>query len=95
MMVFSLQRIPKWWIWMYYLCPMSWALNGMLTSQYGDVNKEISAFEEKKTIAKFLEDYYGFHHDFLGVVGVVLIVIPIVIAILFAYCIGNLNFQKR
>ncbi|KHN03241.1 Pleiotropic drug resistance protein 3 [Glycine soja] len=88
-------RIPKWWIWMYYLCPMSWALNGMLTSQYGDVNKEISAFEEKKTIAKFLEDYYGFHHDFLGVVGVVLIVIPIVIAILFAYCIGNLNFQKR
>ncbi|KAG4929458.1 hypothetical protein JHK86_046419 [Glycine max] len=89
------QRIPKWWIWMYYLCPMSWALNGMLTSQYGDVNKEISAFEEKKTIAKFLEDYYGFHHDFLGVVGVVLIVIPIVIAILFAYCIGNLNFQKR
>ncbi|RDX80824.1 Pleiotropic drug resistance protein 3, partial [Mucuna pruriens] len=88
-------QIPKWWIWMYYLCPMSWVLNGMLTSQYGDVNRKISAFEEKKAVAKFLEDYYGFHHDFLGVTGVVLIVIPIVIAILFAYCIGNLNFQRR
>ncbi|KAL2338894.1 hypothetical protein Fmac_013340 [Flemingia macrophylla] len=88
-------QIPKWWIWMYYLCPMSWTLNGMLTSQYGDINKEITAFEEKKTIAKFLEDYYGFHHDFLGVTCVVLILIPIIIAILFAYCIGNLNFQKR
>ncbi|XP_027919830.1 pleiotropic drug resistance protein 3-like isoform X1 [Vigna unguiculata] len=88
-------QIPKWWIWMYYLCPMSWALNGMLTSQYGDADKEISAFEEKKTIVQFLEDYYGFHHDFLSVTGVVLIVFPISIAILFAYCIGKLNFQKR
>lgn len=90
-----MQQIPKWWIWMYYLCPVSWALNGMLTSQYGDANEEISAFEEKKTIVQFLEDYYGFHHDFLSVIGVVLMVFPISIAILFAYCIGKLNFQKR
>jgi len=91
----SPQQIPKWWIWMYYLCPMSWALNGMLTSQYGDAGKEISAFGEKKTIAQFLDDYYGFHHDFLSVIGVVLIVFPFSIAIVFAYCIGKLNFQKR
>ncbi|XP_027329792.1 pleiotropic drug resistance protein 3 [Abrus precatorius] len=88
-------RIPKWWIWMYYLCPMSWVLNGMLTSQYGDIDKHISVFEEKKTVADFLQDYYGFHHDFLGVTGLVLIVIPIVLAVLFAYCVGNLNFQRR
>ncbi|WVZ09670.1 hypothetical protein V8G54_014200 [Vigna mungo] len=62
-------QIRKWWIWMYYLCPASWALNGMLTSQYGDADQEISAFEEKKTIFQFLEDYYGFHHDFLSVIA--------------------------
>ncbi|KAK7291744.1 hypothetical protein RIF29_07127 [Crotalaria pallida] len=88
-------QIPKWWIWMYYLCPMSWALNGMLTSQYGDIKKEISAFEETKTVAAFLEDYYGFHHDFLGVTALVLIAFPIVFSLLFSYFIGNLNFQRR
>ncbi|KAK2646917.1 hypothetical protein Ddye_022112 [Dipteronia dyeriana] len=88
-------HIPKWWLWLYYICPTSWALNGMLTSQYGDIKKEISVFGETKTVAAFLEDYFGFHHNFLGVVAVVLIVFPIVFASLFAYFIGKLNFQKR
>ncbi|KAK4275216.1 hypothetical protein QN277_018340 [Acacia crassicarpa] len=88
-------HIPKWWLWLYYLCPLSWALNGMLTSQYGELNTEISAFGGTSTVAAFLKDYFGFHHDFLGVTGVVLIVFPIVFAVTFAYCIGNLNFQRR
>ncbi|TXG71483.1 hypothetical protein EZV62_000062 [Acer yangbiense] len=88
-------HIPKWWLWLYYICPTSWTLNGMLTSQYGDIKKEISVFGETKTVATFLEDYFGFHHNFLGVVAVVLIVFPIVFASLFAYFIGKLNFQKR
>ncbi|KAL1334328.1 hypothetical protein HN51_063260 [Arachis hypogaea] len=92
-------QIPKWWIWMYYLCPTSWALNGLLTSQYGDINREISvtAFTDAKTrtIAEFLRDYYGFHHDLLGVTGALLIVFPVIFALLFAYCIGHLNFLRR
>ena len=36
-----MQRIPMWWIWLYYICPTSWALEGMFTSQYGDLDKEI------------------------------------------------------
>nr|XP_023885614.1 pleiotropic drug resistance protein 3-like isoform X1 [Quercus suber]POE69405.1 pleiotropic drug resistance protein 3 [Quercus suber] len=88
-------HIPTWWLWLYYLCPTSWALNGMLTSQYGDIDKEISAFGEPTTVSAFLEDYFGFHHNLLGVVAVVLIIFPIVFASLFAYCIGKLNFQRR
>ncbi|XP_072063402.1 pleiotropic drug resistance protein 3 isoform X2 [Arachis hypogaea] len=92
-------QIPKWWIWMYYLCPTSWALNGLLTSQYGDINKVISVTifkdAETKTIAEFLRDYYGFHHDLLGVTGLLLIVFPVISALLFAYCIGHLNFLRR
>ncbi|XP_021594312.1 pleiotropic drug resistance protein 3 [Manihot esculenta] len=88
-------RIPKWWLWLYYLCPTSWILNGMLTSQFGDINKEILVFGEKKTVAAFLEDYFGFHHSFLGVIGAVLIIFPFVSASLFAYFIGKLNFQRR
>jgi len=90
-----MQRIPMWWIWLYYICPTSWALEGMFTSQYGDLDKEISVFGETKTASAFIEDYFGYRQDFLGVVGLVLIIIPIVIASLFTYFIGKLNFQRR
>ncbi|KAF9674339.1 hypothetical protein SADUNF_Sadunf10G0117000 [Salix dunnii] len=43
------KKIPMWWIWCYYLCPTSWSLNVFLTSQYGDIDKEIFIFGELKT----------------------------------------------
>lgn len=67
----------------------------MLTAQYGDIQNEILAFGETKTVAAFLEDYFGFHYNLLGLVAVVLILLPIVFAALFAYFIGKLNFQRR
>jgi hypothetical protein len=94
-MLFYVQNIPKWWIWCYYLCPTSWSLNGFLTSQYGDIDKEISIFGELKTVSSFLQDYYGFRHDHLGIVAAVLAAFPVAFAFLFAYCIGKSNFQRR
>ncbi|XP_058191660.1 pleiotropic drug resistance protein 3-like isoform X2 [Rhododendron vialii] len=88
-------QIPKWWVWMYHLAPTSWTLKGMLTSQYGDIHKEITVFGETKTVSAFLRDYFGYHHDELPIVGVVLVIYPIVFASLFAFCIEKLNFQKR
>ncbi|TXG71482.1 hypothetical protein EZV62_000061 [Acer yangbiense] len=88
-------QIPKWWIWSYWICPTSWSLNGLFTSQYGDIDKEIMAFGELKTVGSFLQDYYGFQHDQLSLVAIVLIAFPIAFASLFAYFIGKLNFQRR
>lgn len=88
-------QIPKWWLWLYYMCPTSWTLDGLLTSQYGDIKKEIMVSGETKTVAAFLKDYFGFHHDHLGLVAAVLIIFPLAFASLFVYCIGKLNFQKR
>ncbi|KAK4339776.1 hypothetical protein RND71_041238 [Anisodus tanguticus] len=88
-------QIPKWWIWFYYLIPTSWTLNGMLTSQYGDVETEINVFGEEKTVAAFVRDYIRFHHNQLPIVAVVLIACPLVFASLFAFFIGKLNFQRR
>nr|POE87236.1 pleiotropic drug resistance protein 3 [Quercus suber] len=88
-------QIPKWWMWLYYLTPTSWSLNGLLTSQYGDINKDIMVFGETKTVVAFLKDYFGFHHDQLALVAIVLIAFPLVFASLFAYFIARLNFQRR
>lgn len=88
-------HIPKWWLWLYYLSPTSCTLNGLLLSQYGDIQNKIKVFGETKTVASFLRDYFGFHHDRLGLVAAVLIAFPVVFASLFAYFIGKLNFQSR
>lgn len=87
--------IPKWWVWCYWINPTSWSLNGLLTSQYGDIYKEISIFGEPKAVASFLEDYFGFHHNRLWLVVLVLIAYPCIYATLFTYFMGKLNFQRR
>ncbi|XP_051146775.1 pleiotropic drug resistance protein 3-like isoform X2 [Andrographis paniculata] len=87
-------EIPRWWIWLYYLVPTSWSLNGLLTSQYGDVEAAIAVFGERKTVAEFLRDYFGYGDDRLPLVGMMLILYPIVFGSVFAYCIGKLNFQR-
>ncbi|KAK9192480.1 hypothetical protein WN944_003172 [Citrus x changshan-huyou] len=87
-------QIPKWWMWLYSLTPTSWTMEGFLTSQYGDIDQKIQLFLEKKTIAAFLEAYFGFNFDHLPSVAVVLTVFPLLLASLFAFCVGPLNFQQ-
>ncbi|KAJ7977818.1 pleiotropic drug resistance protein 3-like [Quillaja saponaria] len=88
-------KIPKWWIWMYYLSPTSWTLKWLLTSQYGDIDKEIMVFGETKKVTAFLEDYFGFQHNHLDLVAIVLLAFPLAFASIFAYCMARLNFQQR
>lgn len=80
---------------MYYLSPTSWVLEGLLNSQYGDVDKEIIVFGEKKSVSDFLEDYFGYRHDSIALVAFVLIAFPITVASLFALFMSKLNFQKK
>nr|XP_043620927.1 pleiotropic drug resistance protein 3-like isoform X2 [Erigeron canadensis] len=88
-------KIPIWWKWLYFLTPTSWSLNAMLTSQFGDVKKEILVFGETKSVEAFLRDYFGYHHDQLPLALVLLALYPLILASLFAYCISKLNFQRR
>ncbi|KAG7573941.1 ABC transporter-like [Arabidopsis suecica] len=88
-------QIPKWWVWFYYLTPTSWTLNLFFSSQYGDIHQEINAFGETTTVARFLEDYFGFHHDRLTITAIILIAFPIALATMYAFFVAKLNFQKR
>jgi len=93
----AFQKIPKWWVWYYWICPVAWTVYGLIVSQYRDVTVGITVPGEtnKTAINKYIEDYYGFDPDFMGPVAAVLVSFAIFFAFIFAFCIKALNFQTR
>ncbi|KAL4278141.1 hypothetical protein GQ457_03G042110 [Hibiscus cannabinus] len=85
-------KIPTWWRWNYWLCPVAWTLYGLVVSQYGDAQDVLDTGE---TIEEFLRNYFGFRHDFLGVVAAVIVGWALLFAFLFAIFIKLFNFQRR
>ncbi|KAK9682594.1 hypothetical protein RND81_10G084300 [Saponaria officinalis] len=91
-------RIPVWWRWYYWLCPVAWSLYGMLVSQFGDVEIPVIDLEgEYKglNVKQFLLSYFGYDHDFLVVVAGVIVGINVLFAFIFAFAIKTFNFQRR
>nr|QVT92295.1 ABC transporter [Salvia miltiorrhiza] len=85
-------RIPVWWRWYYYACPISWSLYGLVASQFGDVD---AVLDTDETVADFVTTYFDFKHDFLGYVAVIIVGISVLFAFIFAFSIRAFNFQKR
>ncbi|XP_057422907.1 pleiotropic drug resistance protein 1-like isoform X2 [Lotus japonicus] len=90
--IIPLSRIPIWWKWYYWICPVAWTINGLVTSQYGD---DMGKLENGQRIEEFVESYFGFKHDFLGVVAVVVAGFSVLFALIFTFGIKAFNFQKR
>ncbi|VAI01847.1 unnamed protein product [Triticum turgidum subsp. durum] len=89
-------QIPRWWIWFYYVSPLSWALRVLFTTQFGDYDdRMIDVFGETKSVPVFMKDYFGFRRDLLPLAAVILAAFPILLAVLFGYNISKLNFQRR
>ncbi|KAJ7565358.1 hypothetical protein O6H91_02G066900 [Diphasiastrum complanatum] len=94
-------KIPIWWVWYYWICPVAYTVYGLITSQYGDITHDIEILSDDPNVRKyqpvnkFLSSYFGFEHDFLGVVTAVLIGFTVFFAFMFALCIKMLNFQHR
>ncbi|XP_039012083.1 pleiotropic drug resistance protein 3-like [Hibiscus syriacus] len=88
-------KIPKWWVWGYWICPNSWSLKGILISQYGDIKEEIIAFGERKALDAFLNSQYGYKHKDLPIIAIVLLAFPLVFASVFTFGIAKLNYQRR
>ncbi|KAK8455788.1 hypothetical protein SEVIR_4G219401v4 [Setaria viridis] len=89
-------KIPIWWSWYYWLCPVAWSLYGMVVSQYGDdVDTPLFDGVSNTTVADFVRDYFGFNHSFLGVVAVVVVAFGVLFAVSFGLAIMKLNFQRK
>ncbi|GAB2293588.1 transcription factor [Dionaea muscipula] len=85
-------KIPIWWVWYYWACPMAWSFYGLVASQYGDVKYVL---EDGVTIEQFLRQRFGFRHDFLGVIAGGIVGYTLVFAFTFALSLKVLNFQRR
>ncbi|MFS7906157.1 putative ABC-2 type transporter [Helianthus anomalus] len=90
-------KIPGWWIWYYWICPMAWTVYGCIVSQYHDANHEIMVpgMPNNPTMAAYIKDYYGFELDFMGPVAAVLVGFCVFFALLYATFLRTLNFQMR
>ncbi|XP_057720867.1 pleiotropic drug resistance protein 1-like [Arachis stenosperma] len=88
--------IPIWWRWYYWLNPVAWSLYGLVASQYGDLQGSIESNDgSKPKIEDFLRHYFGFRHDFLGVVAAVVVGFGALFAFSFAISVKTFNFQRR
>ncbi|KAJ0985631.1 hypothetical protein J5N97_003987 [Dioscorea zingiberensis] len=85
-------RMPIWWRWYFWACPVSWTLYGLVASQFGDLENQL---DNGFKVNEFLKSYFGFRHDFLSVVAVVVVGFTLLFAFLFAVAIKTLNFQRR
>ena len=82
-----------WWRWYYWLSPVAWTLYGLITSQFGDIKDILE--DADKSVEQFLDDYFGFKHDFLGVVAVVVVGFTVLFLFTFGLAIKAFNFQRR
>lgn len=90
-------RLPIWWRWYYWANPVAWSLYGLLTSQYGDVNDLLKLADGSHSVPlrQFLEDQFGYRHQFLGVAAIAVVGFCLLFAVTFAFTMKSFNFQRR
>nr|CAB3474119.1 unnamed protein product [Digitaria exilis] len=89
-------KIPVWWIWYYWICPVAWTVYGLIVSQYGDVEDLIKVpGQPDKQVRAFIKDFFGYDTEFMGVVAGVLAGFTVLFAFIYVYCIKRFNFQQR
>ncbi|KAA3458575.1 ABC transporter G family member 31-like [Gossypium australe] len=88
-------RIPGWWIWFYYICPVAWTLKGIISSQLGDVETMIVEPTFKGTVKEYVSTVFGINPDVTGLAVAVLIGFCILFFGVFTFSVKFLNFQKR
>ncbi|KAK7305391.1 hypothetical protein VNO77_43296 [Canavalia gladiata] len=93
-------HIPGWWIWFHYICPVSWTLRGIVTSQLGDVQDIIVGPGFKGPVKDYIAATLGYDQTINGMSSVglsiiVLLCFSIIFFGSFAISVKILNFQRR
>lgn len=88
-------KIPGWWIWFYYICPVAWTLQGIISSQLGDVETKIVGPGFEGTVKEYIEESLGYGPGMIGVSAVVAAAFSVFFFGIFAFSLKVLNFQNR
>ncbi|GAB2293475.1 ABC transporter G member 42 [Dionaea muscipula] len=91
------QRIRKWWMWYYWICPVAWTVYGLIVSQYGDMEDtiKVTGMVPDPSIKWYVANHFGYDRNFMGPVATVLVAFAVFFAFMFALCVSKLNFQHR
>ncbi|KAK9815219.1 hypothetical protein WJX72_000157 [[Myrmecia] bisecta] len=88
--------IPGWWIWGFYLNPLSWSTYGLIGSQLGDVQSTlVTASERSVSVAQYVKDTFDFDHSFIGWTVLILVGFCLMFRLVTAAALKLLNFQTR
>ncbi|KAF8676069.1 hypothetical protein HU200_047574 [Digitaria exilis] len=87
-------KVPIWWRWYCWACPMAWTLYGLVASQFGDIMTPMDDIPGM-TVKGYIEDRFDFKHSWLGGVAAAVVGFTVLFAGLFGFAIMKLNFQKR
>ncbi|CAI0467878.1 unnamed protein product [Linum tenue] len=90
-----LQFIPVWWIWFYYICPVAWTLQGIISSQLGDVETVIEGPGFRGSVKDYLKENYGYGTKMVGPSIAVLVGFNVLFFSAFAASVKFINFQRR
>ncbi|RVW58195.1 Pleiotropic drug resistance protein 1 [Vitis vinifera] len=85
-------RIPVWWRWYYWACPVAWTLYGLVTAEFGDIKDRL--LDTNVTVKQYLDDYFVFEHDFLGVVAAVIVGFTVLFLFIFTFSIKAFYYQR-
>jgi ABC-type multidrug transport system permease subunit len=90
-------NIPPWWIWYYWICPVSWIINGLVNSQLGDVTTMVSVVGSTTSlpVKEYIKIAFGFERSFLKWAALGLAGWAVFFACVFVLGIKFLNFQRR
>ncbi|CAI0399920.1 unnamed protein product [Linum tenue] len=89
------QFIPVWWRWYYYICPTAWTLQGIISSQLGDVETMVQGPGFRVPVKEYLKANYGYSTNMVGLSAVVLVCFCLLFFSVFAISVKVINFQRR
>ncbi|XP_051116369.1 pleiotropic drug resistance protein 2-like [Andrographis paniculata] len=91
------REIPVWWRWYLWCSPVSWTINGLITSQLGDRTEvvRVPGVAGDVLIKDYFDRFLGFRHDLLGAVAAAHLGWVLLFSTLFAFGIKHLNFQRK
>ncbi len=90
------QQIRGWWIWAYYLNPMTWTTYGLVASQLGDLPNLVAQPDGSLiSIADYVRTALGFEHYYIGWCVLISFGWCFFFRVVSAISLQYLNFQTR